>query len=210
MLGSKTEGLPDNPSKPDCSFESQGCPHRLEILRKFCGTEKASYPCPERGVKTWLSKLTHANRQLDLRARGVEQVKEALEDLERLGDVIGQAKCFANLLAPLLHGDRPLDAAEQAASRAMQCLPKTGEEFLLSQCYRILGCTYRSKGEWNMAIHHFEATFGIASSFGWDLELALNHYDLAWLSLGLAEDEFDNATTHIEQAKSHVVVYPPI
>ena len=89
----------------------------------------------------------------------------------------------------------------------MQCLP-TGEEFLLSQCHHILGYTYRFKGEWKKAIHYFEAALGIASSFNWYLELALNHYALGWLFLGLAEDWFHNATIRIERAKSHVVDTP--
>ena len=67
MLGSKSERLPDNPSKPDCSFEISGM---SALVGNFVEQKRLLTHALKRGVKTWLSKLTHADRQLDLRARG--------------------------------------------------------------------------------------------------------------------------------------------
>jgi tetratricopeptide (TPR) repeat protein len=66
-----------------------------------------------------------------------------------------------------------------------------------------LGEIYRSKGETEKAIHHFEVALGIASPFNWHDHLFWVHYSLA----GLFRDEgrFDDAQAHVEHAKSHTV-----
>jgi tetratricopeptide (TPR) repeat protein len=67
--------------------------------------------------------------------------------------------------------DKQLDAAEDAASRAIDLISEKGQEYLVCQLHRVLGKIYQSKGEKEKAIHHFETALGIASPFNWHDEL---------------------------------------
>ena len=104
------------------------------------------------------------------------------------------------MLANLLRRDNQLDAAEEAASRSIDLLPDT-EQFRICQGHCALGEIYRSKGEAEKAINHYETALGIADSFNWHNEQFWIHYSLA----GLFDDQgrFDEAHAHIELAKSH-------
>jgi tetratricopeptide (TPR) repeat protein len=127
-------------------------------------------------------------------------VKEALGIYERLGNAGKQGHSLLQL-AWLLHDDNQLDAAKDAASRAVQ-LPEKGQEYLVSRSHRVLGKIYHSKGERENAIYHFEAALGIISASQWDGESFWIHHSLAMLFCD--EDKFDEAHAQIEQAKSHV------
>ena len=87
-------------------------------------------------------------------------------------------------------------------TRAINLLPKEGEEFRTCQCHHLLGNIYRSKGEREKAIHHFEVAIEIASAFNWHKRLFWIYHSLVELYLG--ENDFNNANAHVEQAKSHV------
>jgi tetratricopeptide (TPR) repeat protein len=208
VLGPKIEGLPDDhPSKPQCLFElsqlfrsighlvepKQLLIHTLELYR-------------ERGdafqVAQTLAHLADANRRLGLYEEGIVQAKEAMQIHERFGDTVEQARNLCQL-AWLLHDDKQLDTAEEAASRATNLLPDRGEQFLACQCHRALGSIYHSKGETERAVQHFEVALKVASSFNWDTELFWIHSALASLFFG--GDRFDDAQAHAEQAKSHAV-----
>jgi tetratricopeptide (TPR) repeat protein len=106
-------------------------------------------------------------------------------------------------LAWLFQSDNQLDAAEEAAFRAIDLLPEKGEQYRVCKSHRLLGDIYQSKGEIKKAIHHSEVALGIASTFNWHDDLFWVHYKLA----GLFRDEgrFDDANDHIERAKSHTV-----
>ena len=208
VLGPKIKRLPDNhPSKPDCLFqlalllhshgnyaeEKQLFDHALKLER-------------ERGndyrVALILAELCQANRMLSLPQEGVNQAKKALEIFERIGDIGKQGYCLVGL-AFALNRDNQLDAAEEAASRAIQLLPEKGEEYTVCESHRILGRVYSREAEREKAIRHFEMALGIASSFNWNEQLVWIHYSLAWLFRD--EGEFDNAHVQIEQAKSYAV-----
>jgi tetratricopeptide (TPR) repeat protein len=146
--------------------------------------------------------LSDANRSLGLYEEGKKQAEEAQEFYRQLGDEIRQGYCL-NDLARLLFDDKQLDAAENAASRAIGLLPKKGEEHAVCRLHRVLGKTYHSKREREKAIHHFETAIRIATPFNWFYELFLNHYDLARLFYD--EGGFDDANTHIEQAKLYAI-----
>ena len=133
---------------------------------------------------------------------GIKQAREASETFKRLGDTAQQALCLINL-AYLLLDDNQLDAAEEAASCAINHLLEKGEKFKLCQGHSALGDIYSSKGEREKAIHHFEVVREIASPFNWHDELFWVHYALANLFFG--EGRFDEAHAHIECAKSQVV-----
>ena len=207
-LGPKIEALPDNhPSKARCLlylsrlFKSVGniaeykrlVSHSLRLRR-------------ERGndfqVAQTLRILSDANRQMGLDEEGIRQAEEASEIFERLGEVVEQAYSLINL-ALLLHGDGQLNAAEEAGSRAIDLLPEKGQELCVCQAHRVLGQIYRSKGETNEAISHFEVALGIASSLNHTSQLFWVNFSLTWLFS--RQGRFEDAQTRIECAKSHAV-----
>ena len=146
--------------------------------------------------------ISEANCGLGLYDEGIQQIGEASEIFKRLGDTTEQAECLIGLTR-LLYEDDQLDAAEEAASCAINLLPEKGQEFQVCNSHRLLGNVYHSKGEREKAIYHFEAALGIASSFDWHGHLFWIHYSLA--KLFFDEDRFDDAHARIEQAKSHAV-----
>ena len=211
MLQPKIEGLPDDhPSKPKCLSE-------LSRLFQQVGNQEerkrllndALRLGRERGddflVAETLRHLSHANRMLNLPGESIRQAKEALESFKRLGITDVQPHCLSDL-ALSLFGDGQLGPAEDAASRAIDLAPEKGQEFIVSQSHLILGNIYNFKEEREKAIHHFEAALAIASVFGWCDQLF-------WIRLCLArlffrEDKFDDASTHIERARSYASCGP--
>ena len=208
VLGPKIEGLPDDhPSKPECllklawSFGSIGNhTERKRLLEHALRLERGRGNDDE--VAYILRDLFSANRALGFFKEGINQAREALGIYERIGGAGSQGDCLIGL-ARLLHEDNQLDAAEEAASRAIKILPGKGQEFLVCGAHRILGAIYGSKGEKEKAIHHFETALTTASPFGWRDQLFWIHHDLALLFRD--EDDFDNAHVHIEQAKIYTV-----
>jgi len=208
VLGPKMEGLPDDHrSKPECLFDLSRLFEEVgnDVERKRLLTRVLQL-WRERGGDYWvaftLRRLSDANRLMGLHEEGIQQAKGALEIFEQLGDTVEQAECLKDL-AFLLCGDKQLDAAEEAASRAIDLIPEKGHQSLVCESHHILGKIYYSKGEREKAIHHFEVALGIASSFNWHDPLFWIHHSLAWLFLG--EDRFNDAHAHVEQAKSHAV-----
>ena len=208
VLGPKTKRLPDNHrSKPDCLFQLA---FLLDSLGNFVEEKQLLHHAlkleRERGndyrVALTLVKLCDANRMLGLFQEGANQAKKALEIFERIGDIGKQGYCLVALAFALEEDNQP-NAAEEAASRAIQLLPEKGEEYTVCESHQILGGVYASNAEREKAIRHFETAFGIASSFNWNDLLFWIRHDLA--SLFCDEGEFDNAHVQIEQAKSHAV-----
>ena len=206
ILGPKIERLPDNhTSKPECLSElgrlfgevgnwaecKRLLTHALRLWR-------------ERGndaqVAQVLRLLSDVNRRTDLCKEGIGQAREALEIYERLGNTSLQIDCL-NKLASLLPKDKQLDAAEEAASRAVGLIGENGEPFLLCQSHRALGLIYQSRGETEKAISHFKTTLEIATSFNWHALLFWNHISLARLFRD--DGRFEDAQAHIEHAKPH-------
>jgi tetratricopeptide (TPR) repeat protein len=106
----------------------------------------------------------------------------------------------------VLSEDGRLDAAEEAATRAITLVSRKGQESLLCELHQVLGLTHKSKGEKEKAIHHLETALEIASLFGWDFQLIWIHFSLARLFRD--KHEFEDANTHIERAKSYAADYP--
>ena len=208
ILKPKIEGLPDgHRSKPDClfelsqSFNSVG--DKVERKRLLTHTLKL-----QRGwgsnhqVAQMLMYLSETNMLMGLCEEGIQQVEEASEIMERLGDASGQAHCSMKL-ARLLHSDGQFDAAEEAASRAIGLIPEIADQSLVCRSHRILGDIHKSKGETEKAIHHYELALGIAFSFNWHGQLFSVHCSLAELFCGVGR--FDDANTHLAHAKSNAV-----
>ena len=208
LLGPKIEQLPeDHPFKPKCLFylarlfESVG--NHSEQKRLFSHTLRLERECrDDQRVALTLRNLSDANRTLGLYEEGIHQIKESLEIYERIGEMTNQGESLI-LLAQLLCEDKQLDAAEEAAFRAVELLPEKGEEGRVCFSHRVLGEIHRSKGEREEAIHHFERALKIASPFNWGKELFSIHFALSRLFLD--EVRFQDAHHHIEAAKSHVV-----
>jgi len=133
---------------------------------------------------------------------GIELPKEATEIFGRLGSAMGHAHCL-NYLACLLFEVEQLDAAEEVGSLVITLFLVQGNQHQVCQSHRILGEIYRSKGEREMAIYHFEAALGIASSFSWNDGLLFTHHALARLAFD--QGKFDDADAHVERAKTRAV-----
>ena len=208
VLGLKIKRLSDDRCfKPDCLlrlallFDSMGNLTEEETLLNYVlklERERGN----DDGAAFALIELSDANRMLGLHEEGIHQAKEALAIYERLGNARKQGYSLITL-ARLFYDYNQLDAAEDAASHAVQLLPEKGQEFLVSRSHRILGEIYFSKGEKEKAIRHFETALEMASAFNWDIDQFWIHYSLAKLLRD--EDEFDDAHAHIEQAKSYAV-----
>jgi len=149
MLGPKIEALPNNhPSKAQClqdlSWLLYSVGNRVEQKRLLTHSLEL---WRERGddhqVAVTLRYLSDANHLLDLYGEGIQQAKEASEIFERLGKPVDQADGLISL-AWALHGDRQFDAAEEAASCAINLLPEKGQQLYVCRGHRILGDIYRS------------------------------------------------------------------
>ena len=207
VLGLKVERLPDDhPSRLKCLLE-------LSWLYRSVGNyaeQKRLLTCVlelwrERGddyqVARLLCDLSGINRQLGLVKEGIQRAEEAMEIYERLGNTAYQASCLNDLARSLYTGNR-LNDAEETVSRAFS-LPEKGREVADSRSHRTLGALYSSKGEREKAIHHFKTALEIASTLGRRDHQFWNHLSLATLCSDA--NEFDDAHTHIEQAKSYTV-----
>jgi tetratricopeptide (TPR) repeat protein len=208
ILRSKIEALADDhPSKPGCLFRLswlfQQTGNHMERKRLLThALELERQQGDDDLVAQMLRHLSSANRSLGLYEEGIQQANEVFEIFERINDRTGQALALDSL-AWLLLDDKQLDAAEDAASRAINLVPQKGEEYLLCSIHRSLGGIHGSKGEKEKAIRHFKTSLGIASTPDWHDELFWNHYGLA--KLFRDEDEFDDANTHVKQAKLYAV-----
>ena len=206
VLGLKIEALrDDHPSKPECLrhlswlFDTVGnfverkrlLTHALKLWR-------------EREDDHWaaqaLRDLADVNRLMNFNKEGIQQAKEASEIFARLGKPIKQAECLSDL-ARLLADEEQFDAAEEAASHAINLLPEEGGQHRACQCHRALGDIYCSKGDTEKAIHHLEVARRIASSINMVAQLFWVHFSLAELFSN--QGRFDETKTHLEHARSY-------
>ena len=211
VLRQKIEALPDDhPEKTKCLFElaklfgsfgnyveqKQLFDHILKLDRRRGDDYR---------VAVMLMSSSEANRKLGLYKEGIEQMKEALTSYQQLESSVDQARCHY-YLSFLFHDDKQPGAAKEAISQAIYLLPEGGEEFLVCQSQCLLGRIYRSEGEREKAVHHFEQALAIASSFEWHTELFCIHYFLAVLFLDKGDS--GSARAHAAKAKSHTVENP--
>ena len=211
MLGLKIESLPDDHrSKPRCLSglsrlfgrigddveRKRHLTHALELERRRGDNFQ---------IAEVLRFLSNTNRDLGLYEEGIQQAKEALDIYDQISNTQGKLRCL-NILAFLFLDNKQLDAAENAASRAIVIATETCDEYVFCDLHRVLGHIYRSKGQKEKAIHHYKTALGIASRFNWRTILFWNHDALARLFYNGCE--FDNATAQIELAKPHAVNDP--
>ena len=143
-----------------------------------------------------LSRLHSDTRRYE---EGIQEAKEASEIYVRLGDMEGQILCLIDL-AWLFYHDNRLDAAEEAGLRATNLLD---QQFDVSQCHRVLGAIYDSKGETERAVYHLETALEITSSHNWLSPLFWTRHSLAVLFRD--QGKLNDATAHVEHAKSHAI-----
>jgi len=203
-LGPKIEALPDDhPSKPRSLYSLSRLYYSVgnwaEHKRLLTPTLKLwREQGDESQVAQALIEISEANRQMHLFEEGIQRAREASEILGRLGDAARQAECLI-ILAYILCGDRQLDAAEEAASHAIDLLPEKGEQYQVCLGHRVLGEIYHDKGDTERAIHHFEVSLGVASSLNLDAQLFWSHYSLAQLFSGAGR--LDDAHAHLERGQ---------
>ena len=208
IMGPKIEALlDDHPSKPRCLYNLSrlyySAGNWVEHKRLLTPTIKLwREQGDESQVAQALIEISEANRQMHLFEEGIQRAREASEIFGRLGDTARQAECLI-ILAYVLCGDRQLDTAEEAASRAIDLLPEKGKQYQVCLGYRVLGEIYHGKGDTEKAIHHFEVALGVASSLNLDAQLFWSHYSLAQLFSG--GGRLDDAHAHLKHAKSHAV-----
>ena len=208
ILGSKIERLPDDHiSKPECLFNLgvlfDQVGNRVECRRLLT---HALGLWRKRGSEAMVAQalrfLSDVNRRMDLCEEGIEQAREAMEIYESLGNISMQADCL-NKLAFLLRKDNQFDAAEEAASRAINLIGENGNQFLVCNSHGALGKIYQIKGETEKAISHFKTALEIAIPFDWQDALFWNHVSLALLFRD--DGRFEDAQAHIEHAKPYTV-----
>ena len=205
ILGPKFEALPDShPSKPRCLFILSKLfglvgnfveQKRIVIQALGLWRERGD----EHGVADASAGLSNANWGLDLYKEGIAQAREGCDIFRRLGKTEKQVECLFTL-ASLLRGDKQLDAAEEAATRAVDLL-EDRDQYRLGQCHQILGQIHQSKGDTEKAIRHFEESLRIASVLNIRRELSGTHLCLA--NLYIEENKLNDAHAHVEQAKSY-------
>ena len=208
MLGPKIEALPDDyPPKARCL-------ENFSLLVKAVGNLVEHKRLLTHALKLWreqgdnrqvaraLSYLSDTNRLMDLCEEGIQQAEEASSIYEQLGDTANQAGGLIDL-AWALYGDEQFDAAEDAASRAINLISGKGYQSIVCQCHHVLGDIYRSKGETEKAIHHHEVSLATATSLGMVDQAFWVHFSLA--ELFSEEGRFNDAQTHVERAKSYAV-----
>ena len=206
ILGPKIEALPDgHPSKAQCLFDLARLFNSVGNLVEFKRLLTHSLKLwREQGndirVAETLRILCGVNRRMGLGEEGIPLAREACEIFKRLGEVVDQANSLINLALALCEA-KQLDAAEEAGLRGLDLFPEKGEELWVCQAHRFVGDIYRSKGEMEKAIHHFEVALGIASSFNNVFQLFWAYYSLA--GLYCEQGKFEEAQTHLEHAKSH-------
>jgi len=208
VLGLKIKGLPDDhPFKPDYL-------HALSGLFALVGNHAEEKQllgytlklCGERGDNLNLARalllLSGVNRWLGLYEEGISQAMQALEIYKQLHIILGQADSLL-CLGRVLGEASQFDGAEEAASRALDLSSGEGNQFLISECHRLLGHIYCGKQERETAVNHYKAALGIASHFNWHDGQFWCHYALA--DLFACGGRFSDAHTHIEHCKSHAV-----
>jgi tetratricopeptide (TPR) repeat protein len=208
ILGPKIEGLPDgHRSKPECLL-------RLSRLLRFSGMfveakrllitalELWRKRGDDRGVARTLTSLAAVNRKMDRMKEGMQQAKEALEIYERLDDTVRQTKLLQRL-ALFFAEDNQIDAAEEAASRAMTIFSDEQKQYQTYEHHHVLSHIYRSRGETEAAISHLKTALGIASSLNSrDKEVSV----LSCLVVLLFdEDRFDDTQIYLERLKPYLV-----
>ena len=211
VLGPKIRGLPDgHPSKPRCLFQlsrsvdfvgnhaesKQLLTHTLKLWREWGN---------DRQVARTLSTLASVNRHLGLHKEGIPQVKEALEIYERLGDTAGRVESLQSLAMAFADSDQD-DAAEEAASHAINLSSNGSGQSRACWHHHILSHICRSRGETEAAIGHLETALRISSSPNpQDEQIRI----LRCLVLQLIEGgRFEDARIHAERLEPYTVNDP--
>jgi len=208
VLEPKIRGLPDDHHyKPNCLFWlaqlfytvgnyaecKQLLVHSLEL-----GRAKGCVYIISRALIV----LAATNNWLGLYKEGIEQAEEALGIYKQTNHIPSQVLAYQQL-SLLFHGNKQLDSAEEAALKAISLLPDEDSPLEVCQCKQVLATIYCSKGMREIGTNYFRAALEIASTFNL-------HNRLYWIYICLArllfdQGRFDDAHTHFEHAKLHVV-----
>ena len=203
-LGSRIEGLPDDhSSKPECLYQ-------FSYLAGLIGNHAESKQPLIHALQLWRERgedlkvaralrfLTCVDQPLGPYKRGILRMIEASEICRRLNDTMEEVNCLLRLARLLAH-DNQVDAAEEAASRAINLSDKPKQSQLYGY-HHVLGIVYQSRGETKVAINHFDAALGIATSLNsQEAQAAALSYFVVLLS---GEEKFYDAQVYIERIKA--------
>lgn len=89
----------------------------------------------DRQLSRTLRHLSDVHFFVGLYEQGIQQAKETSEISERLGDMVEQARCLIELAR--LRCDGQLDAAEKAASHAINLFIEEDEQYLVCKYHRL-------------------------------------------------------------------------
>ena len=204
ILGSKIQRLRNNhPSKSLCmsllalAFDSLG--NYSESRRLLADSLRLWRDRGnDRMVARTLVLLAQVNvQQSKFTAEGIPQAEGALEIYENLNDTVGQGDSL-RVLAVLLSKDNQFDAAEKAASRAINLCSESDKDGLC-QHHEIIGHIYSARGDTEAAVSHLKTALGIATS-------ASSREIQASILRGLVQvllqgGRFDDAETYLERLK---------
>jgi tetratricopeptide (TPR) repeat protein len=172
ILKPKIEGLPDDHRfKPECSFQ-------LSRLFRSVGDWVERKRLSVHALKLWrewgsdqdvaktLMELSRTDRRMGFHEDGIQQVKEASEIYQRLGNTMGEVDCLVEL-ARLLNSDEQFEVVEETVLRAIDPLPEQGEQYRVCAAHRLLCNIHQFKGNTEKAVHYYEMVLGIASTSNW-------------------------------------------
>ena len=210
VLGSKIKGLPD-----DHPFKPPGL-YSLSYLYSLVGDHTECKRLLTHALELWrergsdhqvaevLISLASENALLHLRKEGILQVKEASEIYERL-DQTAMLALSLETLALLLVEDGQVDAAEEAASRAIN-ISENPTQFHVCQQHYLLAHICNSRGDADAAISHFKAALGTTDyPMGYNMQSTIL---ISLVTLCFERDSFDDAQVHLDRLKSHVANNP--
>ena len=211
MLGPKIEELPDDhPSKPQCLFQLS---RLFDSIGNFSESKRLLTHTlqlqRERGDDLGVAQtLTSIADDYPLRGTQEEQImqaKEASKIYERLGHMTGQVDSLQRL-ALLLAEDDQADAAEVAASRAIDLSLGKPTQSQAVNHHNILSHICHSRGDTEAAINHLKTALGTTPLLGsQDGQTAIFR---RLLTLLIAEERFDDAQVQLERFKSKIVNDP--
>jgi len=144
---------------------------------------------------------SHPSSTVHPPAKAIQQVEEALEIFEQLGDTMRQVQCLC--LLTYYHQQDQANSAEITATRGITLLPPNSKPIIVYECHSYLGLLYRFTDSPEKAIEHFEIALGIASSHNWHGEASDTYGRL--IPLFVRVGRIDDANAHLAGAKLHAV-----
>ena len=211
VLGSRIEGLPDDhPPKPRCLVQLAhifwGLGNLLESKQLLVYALKLwRTRGDDHEVAITLELLATVNIGSGLYVEGISQVKKALEIYEKLDNAVDQVDCLHRLAFFSIENGQ-VDAAEEAASRAINLSSGGPSQAQLSDHHYALGHICQRRGKTEAAIDHYVKAIEMARPL--NSKVKLRRVIPSLMELLIEEERFDDAQVYLEQLKPDLVGGP--